>query len=129
MHGTQISDLGDAAELVGVDAVDRCEDGRHGVVDPDVDRAERFLDLGRGRLDAVGVGDVGRNRVRPSSQSLELALRRLEPLAAARDQPDRGALAGERTSSRTTDSRGGTGDDDDGHGQRAAAAAASTSRS
>ena len=90
----EIGDFGDPAVLLGTHLLDRRKDADHGVVDPHVDGTQLALDpLGR-CLDGRGIGDVRRERERPSSGVPDLALRRREPVRAAGDQPhDRSARA------------------------------------
>jgi hypothetical protein len=91
----------------------RPEHRDHRDVDPDVDRAELGLDpLGRA-LDLFGVGDVAHQDQRPAACRLDLGARRLEAVAAARDQADRGAARPERPRGRAPDARGRAGHDHD----------------
>ena len=101
----------------GLIAVEGREDRRHRAVDPDVDRPELALDrLGRG-LDRVRVGHVGREGERPAARRLDLARRRLEPVAPPRQQADPGAARAEGAGRRAADARAEARDDDDlGHG-------------
>lgn len=58
MDGAEIGDLGDAPVLLRRRLADGREDGRHGIVDPDVDRPQLFLDPGRGEFHLAGVGQI-----------------------------------------------------------------------
>lgn len=53
-----------AAEFLGGDAVDRSEDGRHCVVDPDIDRTQFPFDTARCSLDRFGLSHIGDDRKR-----------------------------------------------------------------
>lgn len=93
MNVPEVGDLGHAAKLCRAHLLDRRVDRHHGVVDPDVDRAELRLDARGGCFDGVGVGDVQRKHQRASAERLDLEGRLLEALAAARDEPDGRAVA------------------------------------
>ena len=91
IHLAEVRHLGHATELLGRDLLERREDRRHGVVDPDIDRAELFLDPVRGGLDLVGVGHVrGQHQGLAPGRFDILAgsLQAVLPGAAACDQPD-----------------------------------------
>ena len=65
----EVGDLGDAAELAGWMSWTRREDGRHRVVDPDVDRPELGLGALGGRLDLLGSAtSVGTTSAVPPSR-------------------------------------------------------------
>ena len=67
-----VRDVGRAPVLVRLDVEELRVDRRHRVVDPDVDRPELALRRLRGRLDLVGVGDVGREDERLAAAFLDL---------------------------------------------------------
>jgi hypothetical protein len=83
VHLAEVGDLRDAAHLVWGDLVDRSEDARHRVVDPDVDRAELGLGALGGGHDVVGVRDVGGEHQRTAAGVADLARRRIETVLAA----------------------------------------------
>lgn len=60
MDGAEVGDLGHAPVLLRRCLPDGREDGRHGVVDPDIDRPQLLLDPGRGALHRVGLCHVER---------------------------------------------------------------------
>ena len=111
-HRPEIGDAGGALELVRIDVVEEREHRRHRVVDPHVDRPEALFDRARGRVDRVGVRDVGLIRERDAAEVRHVPRRRVEARASPRDQPHRRAVLGELPSDRAPDPPGGPGDDD-----------------
>src|SRR6185312_9336188 len=96
----------------GRDLMQRRKDGRHRAIYPDVDRAELPLDSGRRTLDRISIGDIGGQRQRLAPRLLHFGRRRVEPVDAARQQPDARAAAGEGPRGGATHAGGGSGDDD-----------------
>jgi hypothetical protein len=92
----QVGDLGNALELLGPDLRERGEHGGDGGVDPDVDRSEPLLDQGRRRVDLAGVDQVERDGQGAAARRLGLLGGGRERLLAPGEQPDGGAVAGER---------------------------------
>jgi hypothetical protein len=95
--------------VISANGEDRC----HRVVDPDVDRAERFLDARRRVLHVVSNGDIDGQSEGTSPEVLDLARRGLEPLGSSRDQSDAGPALTERARRGAPDTRARPGDDDD----------------
>ena len=112
MHRPQVRHLGRTPELVGPDLGDRREDGRHRVVDPHVDRPEFRLRPVGGRLHLAGVGHVGRDHERASTEGAHLVRRLLETGLTPGDQCHRRSAASELVRHRATDPGGRPGHDD-----------------
>ena len=87
----EVRDPRGALVLVRVDVIEVREHGRHRVVDPDVERPVRLLDLAGGASTCVVLGHVGLDRRRPAELPTSLAAR-LEAGAPPRDQADCGAV-------------------------------------
>ena len=113
VHTTQVGDLGDAAELVRVDLVERHEYRREGVVDPHVDRPDLAFDTVGHRVDRTGVGHIQFDSSRRAAGPSNLGCRRArlqhdvcaprvetagdgppDPCARACDDDDRGTRDG-----------------------------------
>ncbi len=103
MHCAEVGDLGRSPELVGLDVEEPCEDRRHRVVDPDIDRSELRLDLLGRRVDLREVRNVRGHDARRAAESLDLPGDRREGRLAAREQPEPGAAPRERVGDGTTD--------------------------
>jgi hypothetical protein len=67
------------AILCGRNALERSEDCRHRVVDPEIDGPEVAFDPFRRLLDRFRVGDVGHDPQRPGTLAAQLLGRGLEP--------------------------------------------------
>jgi hypothetical protein len=88
VDGAEVGDLRDAAELSRIDLVDRGEDRRHRVVNPDVDGSELgFHPLG-GCLAGIGVRDVSRDDQRLPTGCLDVFGCASQSRLAAGDEAD-----------------------------------------
>ena len=112
MHLTEVSDVGHAAIFVEAHVHETRKDAGEGVVHPDVDRAPFTGDLVRRALDCGMIGNVGRNDERLAAELLDLARRRIEARASAREQRDLAAVPREFARRGATDARRCAGDDD-----------------
>ena len=88
------------------------ENGRHGVVDPDIQAAPGGDHLRGCSLHGLCVGYVNGNDKRLAARLLDLTGRTLEALTAASDQSDPPALSPKRNGHRAADPGGCSGDDD-----------------
>jgi len=86
---------------------------RERIVHPNIDRSERLLDLCRGSLDGVGIGDVGRDRKGLAADGFDLPARGLESLRTSRKQTDMRALLRKLRHGRAADPGRCSRDDDD----------------
>jgi hypothetical protein len=84
-----------AAEFLGIDAVERREDRRHRVVDPNIDRAQFLLDPVRRHLDRLGFGHIGDNRKSADVVTAYFCSRCFKPRGIARQDSDLAALSSE----------------------------------
>lgn len=107
----EVGDLCHPFELIGRNILHPGEHRGHGVVDPDVDRAELLFDL-RGRaVDLLGVGHIGAYRQRPSATGLDVAYGRVESRLATCEQSDAGTGPGEGDRGGAADAGAGACDD------------------
>lgn len=109
----QIVHLRHPPEFVGTHLSDRREDGDHGVVDPDVDRAIALFGFQGQPFDNVRIGDVAFHDQRRRSKLLGFSGCRPQPLAGTGCQPQ--AVAGGREGSGTGPPDPARGSRDDGH--------------
>ena len=117
VHEPEVADLGDPAELLRGDLRERCEHRGERHVDPDVDGAERRLDLGGGLVQLRVVGDVGRHRERLAAGLGHILRGTVQASLPAGDQPHAGAAGAVEPGGGPGDARAGAGDDNClGHG-------------
>lgn len=107
-----VGNVGNAAEILGRNLAERCKNGHHGVVDPDVDRAEFAFGALGGGIDLGIVAGIGRDRDGLRTQRLGLCPRRLEALGLAGEQGDARTATREFAHCCPPDTRAGAGDHD-----------------
>ena len=90
----------------------RPEHADAGVVDPDVDAAERLTASLRDALDRREIGDVGGDGDGAAAERFAFARERVQQPLAPRRQHQAGALAREGQRGGAADAAGGAGDDD-----------------
>src|SRR5579883_156496 len=95
MNITKIDHFGDALIVIWCHLLRRREDRGHGIIDPDIDGAEGFLDLGSSGLDLPGVRNIGWDDERLASQRLDLAACAFQPGLAACQQTNIRSSLGE----------------------------------
>ena len=113
VHVSEIRDLGDTPEFFARHLFHGREDRRHGVVDPDVDRSERALDVVGRAFDGRSIGDVQWEHQRPATARFDVLTRGLQAVASARDQSDCRATLGESLGDCSPEAGRRAGNDDD----------------
>ena len=113
MDTTEISHFGYAAKFFRRHFFDRRKHRGHGVVDPNVDRADLAFDLFRRCFHFFGIGNIDTNRKRSAAEFLHVLAGCFQSIRAAREQGDRRAIPGKSPRQRPPHPGGGSGDDDD----------------
>ena len=88
INGAEIGDFGRPLEFVRGDFLERRKNRGHGVVYPDVDRAELLLDGLCSGLDFFVAGYVGRDCERFSAGIFDIGPRAFQAVFSTGDQPD-----------------------------------------
>jgi hypothetical protein len=97
VHGAQVGDFRHPADFLRAQQGNRGEDRHHGVVDPDIDRAELRLYGECRALHRVGIRHVERHRERTPPMALDFGARVVQRLAIAGEQRHIVALSRELT--------------------------------
>jgi hypothetical protein len=73
MDTAKVSDFSDAADFISLELMDRREDRRHRIIDPDIQRPERSFHLFDGGVDGGRIGNIkGKDQSVPT-ESFHLA--------------------------------------------------------
>jgi hypothetical protein len=85
---TEVGHFSHAAKFLRLHFLDRGKDGRHRVVDPDVDGAQLGFDLGGCCFNFLRVCNIHRNNERHSTKFFDLAPCRCQSIRATCNQSD-----------------------------------------
>jgi hypothetical protein len=114
MHLAEICNLGDALELIRRDGFDAAEDGRHGIVDPDIDLTPLSNDAVCRVGERLRISDIGNDNQCLPACRLEIAARAFEGRLVARNKGDTASLLCKTESGGPADARRRASYDDNG---------------